>query len=104
LPLESLAGGVATRHRGEPRRVLTALIAAALNAGTVWPEATADVDPQDPVHRFCHRIAGRLAAGALADPTGGATRWHRRWNYPLWARGRAPVHEAGDFLFYRKEG
>jgi hypothetical protein len=100
---EALAGLISARHRGESRSVLKALIAAARNAGNVPPEGVTRADPRDSVYRLCRRIAMRMATGALDDPTGGATRWHRRWNYPRWARGRAPVFEAGDFLFYREE-
>ncbi|MDX1710086.1 MAG: hypothetical protein R3316_02985 [Rhodovibrionaceae bacterium] len=104
---EALAAGLARtlaqRHRGESQAVLTALAAAALNAqrsGRNLPEPAAAPSADDPVHALCRRIVARLQANAIADPTGGATRWHRRWNYPRWARGRAPVFEAGDFLFY----
>jgi spore germination cell wall hydrolase CwlJ-like protein len=49
----------------------------------------------------CTRIAARAAAGALADPTEGATHWHRSDTLPGWAVGQVPTAEVGAFLFYR---
>ena len=48
----------------------------------------------------CLRIARRAAAGALQDPTGGATHYHARDATPPWATGRAPSAVIGNHLFY----
>lgn len=54
----------------------------------------------DPVFASCQRIARRAVNGALADPTGGAVRFHRLGIRPLWAAGREPGPLIGCFLFY----
>lgn len=54
----------------------------------------------DPVFSTCLRIARRAAAGVLADPTGGATRFHRNDSAPSWAIGHAPCVEIGTLVFY----
>ncbi len=48
----------------------------------------------------CLRIARRAAAGALQDPTDGATHYHARGAAPPWAAGRAPSAVIGNHLFY----
>jgi N-acetylmuramoyl-L-alanine amidase len=55
---------------------------------------------QDRAFRIAVRTARRAVAGFLADPTCGATHWHRRTELPLWTRGRFPTAEIGQFLFY----
>lgn len=52
----------------------------------------------------CHRVAARALAGALPDPTGGATHYHAAENLPRWALGRVPVAEIGGLVFYRLLG
>ena len=59
--------------------------------------ASADLGP-------CHRVAARALAGALPDPTGGATHYHAAENLPRWALGRVPVAEIGGLVFYRLLG
>jgi len=59
------------------------------------------VTPDNKVFRTCIRIARRAAAGALDDPTGGATHYHTAEANPPWARGRAPVAVVGRHLFYK---
>jgi hypothetical protein len=49
----------------------------------------------------CRRIAQRAAGGGLADPTGGATHWHRASGLPAWAIGQLPSAEIGGLVFYR---
>ena len=58
------------------------------------------VGPKNRVFQSCLRIARRAAAGALIDPTGGATHYHGQKANPPWARGRAPSAEIGGHVFY----
>jgi spore germination cell wall hydrolase CwlJ-like protein len=37
----------------------------------------------------------------LPDPTGGATHYHARAVEPAWAKGKPPIAEIGEHLFYR---
>lgn len=52
---------------------------------------------------LCRRVALRALAGALPDPTGGATHMHADDSQPSWSIGRTPVAEIGGLLFYRPE-
>jgi spore germination cell wall hydrolase CwlJ-like protein len=52
----------------------------------------------------CRRIAARALAGALPDPTGGATHYHDAALLPRWALGRVPTAELGGLVFYRLIG
>ena len=52
-------------------------------------------------YHLCHRVARRAACGSLADPTHGATAFHRIDVSPAWARRLLPVAVFGSFLFYR---
>ena len=52
---------------------------------------------------ICRRVAARAVAGALPDPTGGATHFHDAAVLPGWAIGRAASAEIGGFCFYRAE-
>lgn len=54
----------------------------------------------DPAFAVCRRIAARAVAGALRDPTRGATHYHAKGAFPAWARGRAPAAAIGRHLFY----
>jgi len=51
----------------------------------------------------CRRIAARALAGALPDPTGGATHYHDAETLPGWAIGEVPLAEIGALVFYRME-
>ncbi|HZF75299.1 MAG TPA: cell wall hydrolase [Acetobacteraceae bacterium] len=51
----------------------------------------------------CTRIAARALAGALPDPTGGATHFHPEERLPRWAIGRTPCATLGGLVFYRPE-
>jgi N-acetylmuramoyl-L-alanine amidase len=65
-------------------------------------EARARFAPQaDERLRLCRRIARRALGASLADPTGGAIRFHRVDDSPDWARRLMPVAVVGPFLFYR---
>ena len=58
------------------------------------------VSPRNRIFQSCLRIARRAVAGALVDPTDGATHYHGAAANPPWARGRAPGVEIGGHLFY----
>lgn len=66
-------------------------------AGTGGPDIAAD-----PCFAMCLRVARRAIAGALTDPTGGATSCHPVEHTPRWAQDRAPIACIGRFLFYRE--
>ncbi len=57
----------------------------------------------DPVFAACRRIAQRAVNGAICDPTGGATRFHRLGRRPDWAASGESASLIGPFLFYRGE-
>lgn len=52
---------------------------------------------------LCRRVALRALAGALPDPTGGATHMHADDSQPSWSIGRTPVAEIGGLIFYRPD-
>jgi hypothetical protein len=52
--------------------------------------------------QLCRRIARRALRGSLADPTRGATAFHRIETTPDWSRRLLPVAVFGSFLFYRR--
>ena len=58
----------------------------------------------DPAFAMCQRIAARALAGALPDPTGGATHYHAAEALPRWAVGQVPAAELGGLVFYRLLG
>jgi len=58
-------------------------------------------DTEDPAWLACRRIASRALAGAIADPTGGATHFHARAELPSWAIGRSASAELCELVFYR---
>ncbi len=47
------------------------------------------------------RIARRALAGALSDPTGGATHYHAVGITPYWVRNEKPVAVIGRHVFYK---
>lgn len=71
------------------------------------PRRGAMADPatrDDPAYAICQRIAARAMAGALPDPTSGATHYHAADALPRWAVGQVPTAEAGGLVFYRMLG
>jgi spore germination cell wall hydrolase CwlJ-like protein len=62
-----------------------------------------EVPRDDPALAICRRVAARALAGALPDPTGGATHFHDALALPGWALGRAAVAEIGGLCFYRPQ-
>lgn len=65
--------------------------------------ALREVPPGDAALAICRRIAARALAGALPDPTGGATHVHDAAVLPGWALGRPAAAEIGGLCFYRAE-
>lgn len=59
-----------------------------------------NVAPGDRVFDMCRRIARRAVAGALDDPTKGATHYHALNVKPAWAEGRRPCVVIGRHMFY----
>lgn len=55
----------------------------------------------DPRLAAARRIARRALAGQIADPTGGAVRFHRVDAAPAWSLDQAPTFMVGRLLFYR---
>ncbi|WP_198369681.1 cell wall hydrolase [Roseomonas rosulenta] len=62
-----------------------------------------DIPVGDAALAICRRIAARALAGALPDPTGGATHFHDALALPGWALGRPAAAEIGRLCFYRAE-
>lgn len=58
------------------------------------------VTEKDRRFRICLRIARRAVAGSLDDCARGATHYHSKTTFPIWARNRSPVAEIGNHLFY----
>lgn len=51
-------------------------------------------------YAVCLRVARRAVAGALRDPTGGATHYHVLDLEPPWAWRHVPCAQIGNHLFY----
>jgi spore germination cell wall hydrolase CwlJ-like protein len=62
-----------------------------------------DIPAGDGALAICRRVAARAIAGALPDPTGGATHFHDAAALPGWAIGRPASAEIGGLCFYRAE-
>lgn len=93
--LEALAAALVNRAR-QPRRELTLREPPPpgfRDAGTA--SAFGNKLP------LCRRIARRALRGSLADPTLGATGFHRLEGNPAWAHDLLPVASFGSFLFYQ---
>jgi N-acetylmuramoyl-L-alanine amidase len=58
----------------------------------------------DPAFEAARRIAARALAGALPDPTKGATHYHAAERLPRWALGLVPCAALGGLVFYRLQG
>ncbi|NCC22748.1 MAG: cell wall hydrolase [Alphaproteobacteria bacterium] len=63
-----------------------------------------DVKDDDLHFATALRIARRALAGALADPTEGATHYHAAGADPYWAKNEKPVAVIGRHIFYRPTG
>jgi spore germination cell wall hydrolase CwlJ-like protein len=86
-----------------PRAVAAACLAP--GAFAAWRDdatgaAARAVPEADPLLAVCRRVARLALAGALGDPTGGATRCHPEDQAPAWASGCVPAAEIGGLLFY----
>jgi N-acetylmuramoyl-L-alanine amidase len=119
-PSEALAQRLLSIAGDQNVRVIEALAAALINCGRQEDEvadaqagngsATIGLQEQaapflgDDVQRLqlCRRIARRALRGSLADPTRGATAFHRIETTPDWSRRLLPVAVFGSFLFYRR--
>ena len=114
--IESLALTLLTIGADQSVRVLEAVAAALVNRarqrrgsadlGLSEPPPLAFGDgamarASDQTLQLCRRIARRATRGSLADPTSGATAFHRLESGPLWARDLLPVASFGSFLFYQ---
>lgn len=108
VPL-SLAEAAALARRlrdeavGESEEGRVALAWALVNArgeSEVGTGAAAGADFSDPA--FCRALAALclVAAGDIADPTCGATRFHAHDEDPAWARRRTPSALIGRHFFY----
>ncbi len=65
-------------------------------------EKLLSVSADDALFAICQRAARRAVAGVLDDVTRGATHYHAKGVFPLWARGRAPSTDIGNHLFYNQ--
>jgi N-acetylmuramoyl-L-alanine amidase len=70
------------------------------NAGDPNRRRIEAVDETNRVFQTCLRIARRAIAGAIKDPTGGATHYHARSVAPPWAKGKKPSAKIGNHAFY----
>jgi N-acetylmuramoyl-L-alanine amidase len=98
-------------------RVIEALAATLVNRAQVSPRssdyglAEPPVDfagapvanGADAVLQLCRRVARRAVRGSLADPTQGATAFHRIETTPPWSRDLLPIATFGPFLFYKTD-
>lgn len=60
----------------------------------------ADISGENPIYAPCLRIAQRALAGAINDPTDGATLFHSSDAVPSWAWGLLPCAVIGNYFFY----
>jgi hypothetical protein len=113
--VEQLAMTLLTVGADQDVRVLEALAAALVNG---CPHTGHRIDHalnEPPAAPFAHaaasycsrklqlgrRVARRALRGSLADPTLGATAFHRIDVNPAWSRELLPVAVIGSFLFYK---
>jgi hypothetical protein len=117
-PFETLARRLLRLGSDQNVRVIEALAAALINRGAQENDVVDDDDREsdprglqeaagsfehDPQRlQLCRRIARRALRGSLADPTRGATAFHRIETTPDWSRSLLPVAVFGSFLFYRR--
>jgi N-acetylmuramoyl-L-alanine amidase len=99
--IEALAGALINCSRQESQ---VADAQAGNGSATIGLQEEAAPFLGDDVQRLqlCRRIARRALRGSLADPTRGATAFHRIETTPDWSRRLLPVAVFGSFLFYRR--
>jgi hypothetical protein len=120
-PFEALARRLLRLGSDQNVRVIEALAAALINRDAQETDVADDDDREkglvpsglqeaaapfehDPQRlQLCRRIARRALRGSLADPTRGATAFHRIETTPDWSRSLLPVAVFGSFLFYRRQ-
>jgi hypothetical protein len=118
-PFEALAQRLLRLGSDQNVRVIEALASALINraaqenhvaddddresalAARGLQEAAAPFEHDPQRLQLCRRIARRALRGSLADPTRGATAFHRIDTTPDWSRRLLPVAVFGSFLFYR---
>lgn len=61
-------------------------------------------EPFSPEHARVFASLARVLAGGVADPTGGATRFHCHHETPAWAAHMEARALIGPYLFYRTLG
>jgi hypothetical protein len=114
--VEQLALTLLTVGGDQNVRVLEALAAALVNGSRHTGHGIDYGFNEPPPSAFAHataggnlggklplgrRVARRALRGSLADPTLGATAFHRIEANPTWSRELLPVAVVGSFLFYK---
>ena len=74
---------------------------AAWEPATAGDVAAATVSEADPAFVLCRRVAWAALDGSLADPTGGATLFHREADPPRWAAQAVPAAVIAGLCLYR---
>lgn len=116
ITTDRIAAAVLHIAANENIRVIEALASAIVNALKTGAEANHPfifgrtrllrypsmiTDDDSPKTAAFKRIARRAFSGTLADPTMGATAFHRIDTTPEWSKNSLPVAVFGAFLFYR---
>lgn len=99
--IEALASALINRGKEEDKVADTQTQSGSITTGL--QEGAAPFLGDDPQRlQLCRRIARRALRGSLADPTRGATAFHRIETTPDWSRRLLPIAVFGSFLFYRR--
>ncbi len=126
--IDTLARTLWAAARDRPVRAIEALAAVILNRAAADPAGGIDgacrhsglfpawrpdhpdhaaltgITGADSAFAICRRVARQAAAGALTDPTRGATRFHPAEASPAWAVPLGPAAEIGGLMFYTGSG
>lgn len=98
---EALAACAVNRWAEARRTAPDISLAALVRRDASFPAGIRSPRPHEAAaFEACRRIAARAVAGVLADPTRGATRWHRAGGTPAWAEGLVPRHLVAGWSFY----
>lgn len=99
--IEALAACSVNRWAAARRTTPEISLAAMVRNDCLFPAGIRSPRPEEAAaFAACRRIAARAVAGVLADPTRGATRWHRAGTIPRWAAGLGTRHAVADWVFY----